>query len=241
MGLINYLGESKVIKKICELLNVKDVKVNGTSVVDASGDGLISIATGDDFGSLKVGSTDISVKMKAFDITTSGTDLNNYKTEGMYYFNYANSPSNVPVANSYGVLWVISYASNSIKQIWFRHATAEPLSCETYIRTYRSSVWGSWQKFLFLTGTTESTRYLKKSESSGNTFILQGAKNTWYNINAQYSNYHILIGSNFGSKQIKKIGGDDLTVTVDSTTGEITMVGSGIRNSTNVLVEENPN
>ena len=43
MGLINYLGESKVIKKICELLNVKDVKVNGSSVVDSSGDASITV------------------------------------------------------------------------------------------------------------------------------------------------------------------------------------------------------
>ena len=52
MGLINYLGESKVIKKICELLNVKDVKVNGTSVVDSSGDANITIS----------GNTDENVK-----------------------------------------------------------------------------------------------------------------------------------------------------------------------------------
>lgn len=37
MGLINYLGESKVIKRICQLLNVTDVKVDGTSVVDSNG------------------------------------------------------------------------------------------------------------------------------------------------------------------------------------------------------------
>lgn len=37
MGLINYLGESKVIKRICELLKVTDVKVDGTSVVDDNG------------------------------------------------------------------------------------------------------------------------------------------------------------------------------------------------------------
>ena len=43
MGLINFLGESKVIKKICELLNVKDVKVNGASVVDSSGDAVITV------------------------------------------------------------------------------------------------------------------------------------------------------------------------------------------------------
>jgi len=35
--LINYLGSSKILKKIADFLNVTDVKVNGTSVVDANG------------------------------------------------------------------------------------------------------------------------------------------------------------------------------------------------------------
>lgn len=35
--LLNYLGESKILKRIADVLNVKDVKVNGTSVVDANG------------------------------------------------------------------------------------------------------------------------------------------------------------------------------------------------------------
>ena len=37
MSLINYLGQNKVIKRICELLKVTDVQVNGTSVVDSNG------------------------------------------------------------------------------------------------------------------------------------------------------------------------------------------------------------
>lgn len=37
MGLITYNGESKIIKKLAELLNVTDVKANGTSIVDSSG------------------------------------------------------------------------------------------------------------------------------------------------------------------------------------------------------------
>ena len=37
MGLINYMGESKLLKRICELLNVTDVQVDGVSVVDSDG------------------------------------------------------------------------------------------------------------------------------------------------------------------------------------------------------------
>ena len=35
--LLTYLGESKILKRIADVLNVKDVKVNGTSVVDENG------------------------------------------------------------------------------------------------------------------------------------------------------------------------------------------------------------
>ena len=44
MGLINYLGESKIIKRICELLNVTDVQVDGVSVVDS--DGIAQLTSG---------------------------------------------------------------------------------------------------------------------------------------------------------------------------------------------------
>lgn len=43
MGLINYLGNSKVIKKICQLLNVTDVQDSeGHSLVDENGIAIVS-------------------------------------------------------------------------------------------------------------------------------------------------------------------------------------------------------
>ena len=43
MGLINYLGESKIIKRICELLNVTDVQDGeGHSLVDENGIAIVS-------------------------------------------------------------------------------------------------------------------------------------------------------------------------------------------------------
>lgn len=35
--LINFRGDSKVIKRICELLNVFDVRINDNSIVDNNG------------------------------------------------------------------------------------------------------------------------------------------------------------------------------------------------------------
>lgn len=85
-----------------------------------------------------------------------------------------------------------------------------------------------------------STRYLKKSESSGNTFYLQGKVNTWFKVCFAYSEYNVLFSGALNYNQVKKIGGEDLTVSVDTSTGVVTFSGAEIRNNTNVLVEEIP-
>ncbi len=46
MSLINYLGESKVIRRICELLKVSDIQIDGVSIVDADGIADISAVAG---------------------------------------------------------------------------------------------------------------------------------------------------------------------------------------------------
>jgi len=60
MGLINYLGNSKAIKRICQLLNVTDVQdEEGHSLVDENG---IAIVTGGGSGSSTLaGLTDVDV------------------------------------------------------------------------------------------------------------------------------------------------------------------------------------
>ena len=60
MGLINYLGNSKVIKRICQLLNVTDVQDSeGHSLVDENG---IAIVTGGGGGSSTLaGLSDVDV------------------------------------------------------------------------------------------------------------------------------------------------------------------------------------
>lgn len=59
MGLINYLGNSKVIKRICQLLKVTDVQENGVSIVDENG---IAHVTGGGGGSSTLADlTDVDV------------------------------------------------------------------------------------------------------------------------------------------------------------------------------------
>ena len=58
MGLINYLGNSKVIKRICQLLRVTDVQENGVSIVDENG---IAHVTGGGGSSTLAGLSDVDV------------------------------------------------------------------------------------------------------------------------------------------------------------------------------------
>lgn len=86
MGLINYLGESKVIRRICELLKVTDVQVNGTSVVDSNG---IADITG-------VGS-----EVEWTQIQENGTKIAEIEVDGTSYDVFSPTPTNV-VANPSG-------------------------------------------------------------------------------------------------------------------------------------------
>lgn len=95
---------------------------------------------------------------------------------------------------------------------------------------------------LALTSDIASTRYLKKSETSGNKFYLQGKTNTWFKVCFAYSQYNILFTSGFTYNTVAKIGGETVEVTVNTETGVVAFSGnnSSIRNNTNVLVEEIP-
>lgn len=248
MGLINYLGESKVIKKICELLNVKDVKVNGTSVVDASGD---AIVVADEVKQTVMGSstdqycvlisqsgntseeTNTVRKASALTLQTNNGHLriclpHSRTTEVVQPVSIGND---IPVGtegNSTGSLRIFG-KGNAYGQ--FRDSNGLLTANRTYEMPNKSGV-------LALIDDIASTRYLKKSESSGNTFYLQGKVNTWFKVCFAYSEYNVLFSGALIYNQVKKIGGDDLTVSVNTSTGVVTFTGTGVRNNTNVLVEE---
>lgn len=92
------------------------------------------------------------------------------------------------------------------------------------------------------TNDIATTRYLKKSETTGNTFYLQGKVSTWFRVCFAYAEYNVLFSGALNYNQIKKIGGETLNVSVDTTTGIVTFTGAdtSLRNNTNVLVEEIP-
>ena len=73
-------------------------------------------------------------------VTSSGTDLNNYTTNGTYIFPATVTPYNIPKGNS-GTLIVTGDSASMIKQIW--HCTED--NPEIFTRNYSNSAWSAWR------------------------------------------------------------------------------------------------
>ena len=84
---------------------------------------------------------------KVINITSTGTNLNDYKTEGIYYFSPNYTPTNIPIGVN-GWLKVIPGNDGTliVKQIWYRHGTPNSNDYETYVRTFSSNTWSNWNK-----------------------------------------------------------------------------------------------
>ena len=97
-------------------------------------------------------------------VTKSGTNLNNYKDNGWYFFhNSTVKPYNIPSGVTNGWLHVLSNAgpdgSTYTKQIFYRMGTPGVDDHQTYVRTISSGVtsWSSWTRY-----TTEKEAFTKK-------------------------------------------------------------------------------
>lgn len=84
----------------------------------------------------------ISTKVESTDV-----DLNDYINEGKYYFPYSTTPAtNIP-AGSNGEL-IVLVGTNFVKQLWFRHGTANSNDYETYVRTKVNENWSDWKRYI---------------------------------------------------------------------------------------------
>jgi len=83
---------------------------------------------------------------KVITVTTANTDLNDYKEDGLYYFGVNYTPTSIPAGVNGWLKVMAEDTKNYVKQIWFRHGTADVNDFETYIRTY-SNKWSEWKKF----------------------------------------------------------------------------------------------
>lgn len=83
---------------------------------------------------------------KTVNVSASNPNLNDYKTEGRYYI--PNGATNIP-AGVNGILEVYLTPPGMVKQIWYRHGTANTNDYETYVRTSTDgSAWSSWQRYI---------------------------------------------------------------------------------------------
>ena len=95
-----------------------------------------------------------SYSKKSIVVTESGTNLNDYKDEGWYFFyGSAVKPQNIP-SGSNGWLHVLNNVSpNGVmytKQIFYRMGTPGSTDHLTYVRTISSGVtsWSSWTQYI---------------------------------------------------------------------------------------------
>ena len=75
---------------------------------------------------------------KDFIVSETGTNLNDYKTPGNYYFTSTYRPTNIPKGNA-GMLSVLGTGSR-IKQVWYSDGTIPDI----YVRLLSGSTWSSW-------------------------------------------------------------------------------------------------
>ena len=82
----------------------------------------------------------------AIPVTATGTDLNNYIYNGIYYFDSDHKPGNIPTAyyQNTGVLVVMGIGSSSTKQLWFNIAHQKH---EIYHRAWDGSTWSKWYTY----------------------------------------------------------------------------------------------
>ena len=78
-------------------------------------------------------------------VASTGTDLNDYKEFGWYYFDGNHTPTNVP-AGVNGWLQVITTSGTAVKQIWYRMGTINSNDYQTFVRTFNGTNWGDWKQ-----------------------------------------------------------------------------------------------
>ncbi len=94
-------------------------------------------------------------------VTTANTNLNDYTTAGVYYFNTNVTPTNIPSGTN-GWLEVIHSGYEAVKQIWYRSGVANQDDFQTYVRTYING-WSSWKQYQMVEDSGWKTATLSSS------------------------------------------------------------------------------
>ena len=90
--------------------------------------------------------------LKRHVVTEAGTDLDDYTTNGMYYFTSDYAPENIPDGLA-GILLVFSLQASDTaltycKQIWLKQGNPGVNSFKAWERSHNPSGWGVWVQYL---------------------------------------------------------------------------------------------
>ena len=154
---------------------------------------------------------------KTIMVTETGTDLNDYKEEGIYCFPNSNyTPINIPVGVN-GWLIVLPSKEGTIgtKQIWYRFGTAGSNSHQTYERLCGADgTWGAWTHYMTEKGGTFTGNVTVQAGKYIDFLTQSGAK------------LRILGGGTSDLATLRIIGADGNTICdalmVNATTGAVT-------------------
>lgn len=83
-------------------------------------------------------------------VTTANTNLDDYKTSGIYFFTSNFTPVGIPSGSNGWLIVLPNSPTNSsfVKQIWLRAGVPDSNDHITYVRTLVGEVWSNWSKYI---------------------------------------------------------------------------------------------
>lgn len=140
----------------------------------------------------------LNVISKCEYVYTSGLDLNDYLTEGWWYFSSDAAPTNTPnTDNKNGFLHVVCYTTSSsrtlLKQFWYRFGSLNTSDHETFLRTYDSTIgWSNWTQIITSTGDqTLNGALVVKGSANMDSFINVNSTDNFPRINLRDADENI--------------------------------------------------
>ena len=103
-------------------------------------------------------------------ITSGSHDLNNYTTEGKYFFSGV-TLSNQPNNAVNGWLEVLTTDTANVKQIWHRYGSNPTTYKDEYIRLYASNTWSSWERIATQTDVNTAITTVTRKTVNGEMFF----------------------------------------------------------------------